>query len=418
VEPKAFRVFLLLLRNPRRLVTKDEFLNAVWDDCAVTDNSLTRSIATLRSLLGDDSREPRFIATIPTVGYRFLCDVVASEEGFNGSTTEETDLALEIDTYNRIGVSPVRKMVIYLPPGYLTSTHRYPVIYFLPNPFEENYRFDFDHRDAQGLFDRAIAEGVIKDFILVAVDMNTPLGTSWYVNSSVTGNWEDFMIQELLPYIYANFKTLSNRDSRGIAGIFIGGYGAIRFGMRHPDVFGSVYAMHPVGTGTGVSVSASLPKWDILVNAKFMDDVRKDFRTQIFTTMFQAHLPDPDKPPLFMDLLARQQGDQLTIDAKLMERFRNNFYLETMIGKYADNLNSLRGLKFDWSRNDANFDHVYANQAFTHKLNEFGIVHQAEEFDDASGEPDWGADGRFMTEVLPFFARYLVFDTSPHINHQ
>ncbi|MGB9076480.1 MAG: esterase, partial [Terracidiphilus sp.] len=112
----------------------------------------------------------------------------------------------------------------------------------------------------------------------------------------------------------------------------------------------------------------------------------------------------PDKPPLFIDLLARQQGDQLAIDAKLMERFRNNFYLETMIGKYADNLNSLRGFKFDWSRNDANFDHVYANQAFTHKLNEFGIVHQAEEFNDTSGEPDWGADGRFMTEVLPFFA--------------
>ncbi|MGB9078331.1 MAG: alpha/beta hydrolase-fold protein, partial [Terracidiphilus sp.] len=143
---------------------------------------------------------------------------------------------------NKIGVSPVRKMVIYLPPGYLTSTHRYPVIYFLPNPFEENYRFDFDHRNAQGLFDRATAEGVIKDFILVAVDMNTPLGTSWYVNSPVTGNWEDFMIQELVPYIDANFKTLPNRDSRGIAGIFIGGYGAIRFGMRHPDVFGSVYA--------------------------------------------------------------------------------------------------------------------------------------------------------------------------------
>src|ERR1700744_605721 len=67
---------------------------------------------------------------------------------------------------NKIGVSPVRRMVIYLPPGYSASTHRYPVIYFLPNPFEENYRFDFDHKDAQGLFDRAIAGGVIKDFIL------------------------------------------------------------------------------------------------------------------------------------------------------------------------------------------------------------------------------------------------------------
>jgi len=101
---------------------------------------------------------------------------------------------------------------------------------------------------------------VIKKFILVAVDMNTPLGSSWYVNSSTTGNWENFLIQELVPYIDANFKTLPNRDSRGIAGIFIGGYGAIRFGIRHPDVFGSVYAMHPVGSGTGVRVSAAIPK--------------------------------------------------------------------------------------------------------------------------------------------------------------
>jgi hypothetical protein len=95
-----------------------------------------------------------------------------------------------------------------------------------------------------------------------------------------------------------------------------------------------------------------------------MDDVKKDGGTQIFTTMFQAHLPDLDKSPLFIDLLARQEGDQLIIDAKLMERFRNNLYLETMIPQYADNLKSLGGFKFDWTRNDANFDHVYANQAF------------------------------------------------------
>ena len=312
-------------------------------------------------------------------------------------------------SHNKSGTDPVRKMVIYLPAGYdESSSQRYPVIYFLPNPFEESYRFDFDQRDARGLFDRAIADGVIKKFILVAVDMNTSLGSSWYVNSPATGNWEDFMVQELVPYIDANFKTLPNRDSRGIAGIFIGGYGAIRFGMRHPDVFGSVYAMHPVGTGTGVRVSAAIPKWDILMNAKSMDDVKKDFGTQIFTTMFQAHLPDPDEPPLFIDLLARQEGGQLTIDAKLMERFRNNFYLETMIPQYADNLKSLRAFKFDWSRNDANFDHVYANQAFTHKLNEFGIVHEAEEYNGAFGA-DWGIDGRLYTDALPFFQKHLVF---------
>src|SRR5580704_205965 len=82
VEPKAFRVLLFLLRSPHRLIAKDELLDEVWNDCAVSDNSLTRSIALLRRLLGDDTREPRYIATVPTVGYRFLCDVKVAEDGF------------------------------------------------------------------------------------------------------------------------------------------------------------------------------------------------------------------------------------------------------------------------------------------------------------------------------------------------
>src|SRR6202045_5311282 len=59
VEPKAFRVLLFLLRNPHRLIPKDELLDAVWNEVAVSENSLTRSIALLRRLLGDDTRETR-----------------------------------------------------------------------------------------------------------------------------------------------------------------------------------------------------------------------------------------------------------------------------------------------------------------------------------------------------------------------
>lgn len=320
------------------------------------------------------------------------------------------EIRSESIAHNKAGVDPVRKMLVYLPAGYdESSTQRYPVIYFFPNPFEESYRYDFDHRDAQELFDRAISEGVIQKFILVAVDMNTPLGSSWFANSSATGNWDGFMVRELVPYIDANFKTLRSRDSRGIAGIFIGGYGAIRLGMRHPDVFGTVYAMHPVGTGAGVGVSMTIPKWDILANASSAEDVMKDPGTRIFTTMFQAHLADPDKPPLFIDLVARQENSKLVIDAALMDRFRNNFLLETMIPQYADNLKSLRGFKFDWTRNDGNFDHVYANQAFTRKLNEFGVNHAAEEYTGPFDESNWGSDGRIYSDVLPFFEKHLIF---------
>jgi pimeloyl-ACP methyl ester carboxylesterase len=311
---------------------------------------------------------------------------------------------------NKIGVSPVRKLVVYLPAGYESETTRYPVIYFLASPFDSSFRAIFDKMGAQDVLDREIGEGRIRKFILVDVDMTTPMGSSWYVNSSVTGNWEDFMVQELVPYIDANFRTLPTRDSRGIAGHFMGGYGAIRFGMKYPQVFGTVYAMHPVGTGNGVKILAGIPNWELMEKVKTLDDVKKDGGSMIFTAIFQAHLPDPNNPPLYIDFPAHRVEGKLVIDAKIMDLLRNNFFLESLVGRYAENLKTLRGLKFDWARSDQNWDHVYSNQAFTHKLNEYGIEHEAEEYNGTwSGEPNWGVNGRMTTEVLPFFQQHLVF---------
>ena len=326
-----------------------------------------------------------------------------------GSDVINRELQSDKFAQNKVGVSSVRRLAIYLPPSYSQSVERYPVIYFLPTPFE-NYRAPFDQHGAQALFDRAIAAGVIDKFILVSVDMTTPLGCSWYVNSPVTGNWEDFVIRDLTPYIDANFRTLARRDSRGIAGEFMGAYGAIRFGMRHPDVFGSVYGLHPVGTGSGVLVMYSRPDWDLLARARSLDEIRKDNLSSIFMTIFQAFLPDPDRPPLFIDFQAVKTGGRLVVDAKQTERLRAGFFLESIIPEYAENLKSLRAFKFDWARNDANHDHVYANQAFTHKLDEFAIPHQAEEYNGLWSNGPWTEGGRVEAEVLPFFAKYLAFD--------
>ena len=80
VEPKAFRVLLILLRNQGKLVPKQELLDAVWGDTAVTENSLARAVALLRKLLGDEARTPRFIETVATLGYRFVASVEAVED--------------------------------------------------------------------------------------------------------------------------------------------------------------------------------------------------------------------------------------------------------------------------------------------------------------------------------------------------
>ena len=89
VEPKAFRVLLFLLHNPQKLITKEELLNAVWGETAVSENSLTRSIALLRKLLGDDSHQARFIETVATVGYRWVCPVEVEEDAHGGLTPAE-----------------------------------------------------------------------------------------------------------------------------------------------------------------------------------------------------------------------------------------------------------------------------------------------------------------------------------------
>src|SRR5215471_13685951 len=72
LEPKAFRVLLYLIENRDRAVSKDELIRAVWQGAAVTDNALTRIVAQLRRELGDDARQPRYIQTLPTLGYRFV----------------------------------------------------------------------------------------------------------------------------------------------------------------------------------------------------------------------------------------------------------------------------------------------------------------------------------------------------------
>src|SRR3974377_1565086 len=72
LEPKSFRLLLFLVENPCRALTKDEIMAAVWPDAVVSDNSLTRAITQIRKALDDDSKAPKYIETIPSVGYRFV----------------------------------------------------------------------------------------------------------------------------------------------------------------------------------------------------------------------------------------------------------------------------------------------------------------------------------------------------------
>lgn len=309
-------------------------------------------------------------------------------------------------TQSKIGISPIRKVSVYLPPNYADASRRFPVVYYL-GYFFEDHTAPFANNDAKALFDRAIREKLIGDVIVVAADFSTPVGSSWYVNSPVTGNWEDFMVRELVPHIDANYRTLATRDSRGLLGDGTGGYGAIRFAMLHPDMFGSIYAMQPFGTGPSIQPTHSRPDFELLSRAKSMDELEGFSR--IFTSIYQAFSPNADRAPLYFDPPARRDNGRTVVDSPVMARFHERFGLTGLLHKYADNLKRLRGFKFDWGRQDPVADHISGTQILSNRLVEFGVPHEAEEHSGGFRDRHWGADGRVQTDVLPFFAKHLVF---------
>lgn len=308
---------------------------------------------------------------------------------------------------NLIGVSPERNVRVYLPEGHGRGRQRFAVIYTLHDFFEQEGSIFDDHRFGD-LMDEAIADGRMPPAIVVSADFSTPVANSLYTNSPVTGDWRTFMVEELVPEIDRRYQTLAKRESRGLLGYHIGGYGAIRFAARHPDVFGSVYALHPVATGIGYVVRVDRPNWQRLQETQSLEDLKGDFMAEIFTSIFQAHTPNPEKPPLFIDQYARMEDGELIFDTATSRRFYDSFFLEAEIPQYADALNSLVAFKFDWGRHDPNQDHVVANEYYSKKLRQFGVRHEAEEYQGGWGDKTWDEGGRVETDVFPFFTQHLA----------
>ncbi len=91
--------------------------------------------------------------------------------------------------------------------------------------------------------DRDAAAGTSKEMIVVFPDSFTVYNGSMYSNSPTTGNWETFITEDLISYIDSHYRTLANRDSRGLAGHSMGGYGTLRIAMKYPELYAAIYPM-------------------------------------------------------------------------------------------------------------------------------------------------------------------------------
>jgi enterochelin esterase family protein len=99
------------------------------------------------------------------------------------------------------------------------------------SPFDENI---------PERLDRLMVTAEVQPMIVVMPDCFTRYGGSQYLNSSATGPYEDYLLDELIPYIDRCYRTRAEADYRAIAGKSSGGYGALALAMRHPDVFGAL----------------------------------------------------------------------------------------------------------------------------------------------------------------------------------
>lgn len=124
-----------------------------------------------------------------------------------------------------------------LPAGYASSGRRYPSLYFLHGLFEHYHAWD--ENGGKDIYDALLKQDALGPFIVVLPDG----GNSFWVNSfDGKERYEDFFIQELVPYIDGKYRTINSPAERGISGVSMGGYGALHLAMKHPDIFGSVSA--------------------------------------------------------------------------------------------------------------------------------------------------------------------------------
>ncbi|MCK5371734.1 MAG: esterase family protein [Cyclobacteriaceae bacterium] len=312
---------------------------------------------------------------------------------------------------NNGGENPTRRVTVYLPAGYENSDDRYPVIYYLHGfTWSDSLQIARTHFDK--LLDKAIAKGIIKPVIVVMPDQYTLYRGSWYANSSLTGNWSDFTAKDLVTYVDQNYRSIPDRESRGIAGHSMGGQGAIRIGMLFPNIFSSIYALSPATLGIAKEIGSKGMAYKRIQEIKTREELVTgwgEFYPNAVVAMGRAYSPNINKPPFYTDLPFTYKGDSLIINNAVLELWNKKSVIG-LADKYVDNLRSLKALKLDWGRNEENNHIPLTCRIFSQKLENLGVSHYAEEYIGTHGNKLWTDDGRALNDMLPFFNTYLKFE--------
>ena len=301
-----------------------------------------------------------------------------------------------------------RDVFVFLPPSYAKDKkRRYPVVYALHGYSIGAEQWTHEIQVPQTI-EGAFAKGS-QEMIVVLPDSKTIYNGSMYSSSVTTGDFEKFIAHDVVAYIDTHYRTIPNRASRGLVGHSMGGYGASRIGMKHPDVFGALYIMSPcclspmTGGGPGPAdqikerAIASEKKVSAAKSPTDLAAQSPGFQSAQYATA-AAWAPDPKNPPLYFDLPTKDGVPVPEIAAK----FTANAPL-VFVDQYIGNLRQYRAIAMDVGDQDGlRFDATKLHNI----LDNYGL---ANTFEIYSGTHTSAVADRFQNHVLPFFSKNLCF---------
>lgn len=317
---------------------------------------------------------------------------------------------------NLLGDPVEQKVTVYLPPSYESSpSKRYPTVYLLHGYSARNNAWTsggYQGLSLQTVMDEMIKAGKIREMIIVAPSGWNAYGGAFYTNSSVTGNWEDFIYRDVVGNIDTNYRTIAGAESRGIAGHSMGGYGAITLGMKHPDVFSTVYALSPCCLVLDGDLGADNSSWSKVNRLKSKDQLKlrpesfADFFTIVFVALSAAFSPNPARAPFPVDFPFQERDGRIEKNESAYNLWRSKMPLY-MVDENKQNLLKLRGLFVDYGEKEE-FSHIRSgSQLFSKALAERNIPHGFEVY--KYGDHGSRIRERVETRVLQFFSEKLVF---------
>jgi enterochelin esterase-like enzyme len=209
-----------------------------------------------------------------------------------------------------------REVIILLPPSYSKSQNKhYPVVYALHGYSIGAEQWTHEIHVPQTV-EGAFATGS-REMLVVLPDTKTIHSGSMYSSSPTTGDFEDFIAHDVVSYVDTHYRTIPDRTSRGLVGHSMGGYGATRIGMKHSDVFGSLYIMSPCCLSPRGSGAPDSTLEKALTNVRTLEDAASlPSKARIQLATAAAWSPNPKNPPLYLDLPTKDGVPQPDVVAK------------------------------------------------------------------------------------------------------